>query len=63
MYAVVVFDNLEYQYRPLFADRDAGEVKVFGTRKEAEAEAAFLRQWSVRLIDATVLPLDAMKGR
>lgn len=42
-YIITVFDKWEGSYRPLFNDRDTGEVRLFQTRKEAEETAANYR--------------------
>lgn len=39
MYAVIFFDKLEYQRRPVFWNRDKGEIQVWHDKNDAQKEA------------------------
>ena len=57
MYAVIYFDQQEYQSHPVFRDRDAGIIYAWETMHEALINCAGLYQ--AQPVDASTLPFTA----
>ena len=53
-HAVIFFDKLEYQTRPIFKDRDDHVIYAWADKAQAEASAA--RLYRGRVVSADSLP-------
>lgn len=54
-FALIGWDTLEYQNRPVYYDRNEGEVLAFPTKKEAER---VISEWTGRLIRLQAVKID-----